>query len=244
MLMAEPSPAPGATPAPEPPAQVVKFTFFQVDPAWRRLASAVRDEQRKEFEAVVDKHRDALMIHSYSTVGTRADSDLLLWSIGERIEDIQALHAALNRTALGGHLRTNLSFLSLTRRSMYIRGHEHAGGHGSEKRIVPGEGKYIVVYPFWKTHDWYQLPFEKRRELMGEHFRIGHKYPGIKIHTTYSFGLDDPEFVLAFECDDLEQFLRMVEELRGAKQRPYTMRDTPIITAVRSPLRDALGMLG
>lgn len=223
---------------------MVKFTFYQVDPAWRRLAPAVREEQRREFEVVVDKHRDALIVNSYSTVGTRADSDLLLWTIGERLEDIQAFHAALNHAALGAYLRPTLSFLSLTRRSQYIRGHEHVGGHGGEKRVVPGEGAYLIVYPFWKTHAWYQLSFDERRELMAEHFRIGHKYPGIKIHTTYSFGLDDQEFTLAFECDDLQEFVKMVEELRGAKQRPYTLRDTPIVTCVRQPLGQALRMLG
>lgn len=235
---------PGSAPGPEIPAQVVKFTFFQVAPEWRRLGGEVKARQREEFEAVVQKFGDSLLIPTYSTVGTRGDADLLLWSIGSKLEDIQALHAALNNTALGGYLRTPVSFLSLTRRSQYIRGHEHAGGHGAEKRIVPGQGKYLIVYPFWKTHEWYQLPFEKRTELMAEHFKIGHKYPSIKIHTTYSFGLDDPEFTLAFETDDLEPFMKMVEELRGAKQRPYTLRDTPILTAVRTPLADALRMLG
>jgi chlorite dismutase len=229
---------------PEPPAQVVKFTFFHVAPEWRRRSDEQRAKDRAEFAQTVDKFRDALILNSYSTVGTRGDADLLLWCVGQRVEDIQALHAALNSTALGGFLTVTQSFLSMTRRSQYIRGHEHAGGHGAEKRIHPGEGKYLVVYPFWKTHDWYQLSFEKRTELMAEHFRIGHKYPAIKIHTTYSFGLDDQEFVLAFEFDDLELFLKMVEELRGAKQRPYTMRDTPILTGVRQPLADALRMLG
>jgi chlorite dismutase len=232
------------TGGPEPPAQVVKFTFFQVAPEWRRLGAEIKSRQREEFEGVVRKFNDSLLINTYSTVGTRADADFLVWTVASKLEDIQAFHAALNNTALGGYLRATVSFLSLTRRSKYIRGHEHAGGHGAEKRIVPGQGKYLVVYPFWKTHDWYQLAFEKRTELMAEHFKIGHKYPSIKIHTTYSFGLDDPEFTLAFEFDDLELFLKMVEELRGAKQRPYTLRDTPILTAVRAPLGDALRMLG
>lgn len=193
---------------------------------------------------MVEKAEDAVVVRPYSTVATRGDADLLLWCLADRVEDVQDLHAALNGTLLGGHLRPSHSFLSLTRRSAYLRGHEHPGGHGQELRLAPGESPYLIVYPFWKTHAWYQLPFEERRTMMGEHFRIGHKYPGVRVHTTYSFGLDDPEFVLAFECDDLAEFMRMVEELRGAKQRPYTMRDTPILTAVRRTLPEALRMLG
>jgi len=236
--------APAGAPSPELPAQVVKFTFFQVEPAWRRRPATDKARDTEAFAATLEKFRDSLILNSYSCVGSRGDADLVLWSVGAQLEDIQALHAALNKTELAGFLRVTHSFLSLTRRSQYIRGHEHPGGHGAEKRIVPGEGRYLVVYPFWKTAAWYQLSYEERREMMGEHFRIGHKYPGVKIHTTYAFGVDDPEFVLAFEFNDLEEFLRMVEELRGAKQRPYTLRDTPILTAVKKPLREALGMLG
>lgn len=228
----------------EPRAQVAKFTFLQASLEWRRLPEAEKEAAREAFAGTVAKFRDTVQVHTYSTVGTRGDCDLLLWCIAGELEDVQALHAALNRSQLGAHLRIAHSFLSLARRSQYIKGHEHEGGHGGAKRIEPGDGRYLVVYPFWKTHAWYQLPFEERREMMAEHFRIGHKYPGVKIHTTYSFGLDDPEFVLAFECDDLEEFLAMVEELRGAKARPYTLRDTPILTAVRASLGDALRMLG
>ena len=81
--------------------------------------------------------------------------------------------------------------------------------------------------------------------MMGEHFRIGHKYPNVKIHTTYSYGLDDQEFVLAFETDDLEDFLNLVEDLRFTETRKYTLRDTPIFTCRAMPsfhaLLDALG---
>jgi chlorite dismutase len=233
-----------ADPPPEPTPQVVKFTFFQAEPAWRRLDPGARMEAREEFAAVLAKARDTVVVRPYSTVGTRGDADLLLWCLADRVEDVQDLHGALHGTVLGAHLRTTHSFLSLTRRSAYLKGHEHPGGHGQEMRLAPGGSPYLIVYPFWKTHAWYQLSFEERRTMMGEHFRIGHKYPRIRVHTTYSFGLDDPEFVLAFECDDLGEFLRMVEELRGAKQRPYTLRDTPILTGVRRSLPEALRLLG
>lgn len=240
--MSDPAPGSEAQPAPRP--QVVKFSGFQAEPAWRRLPGEAKARGREEFAAIVGKFADTVVVRPYSTVGTRGDCDLLLWCLGDRVEDVQDLHGALNATVLGAHLRATHSFLSLTRRSAYLKGHEHPGGHGQELRLAPGGSPYLIVYPFWKTHAWYQLPFEERRTMMGEHFRIGHKYPSVRVHTTYSFGLDDPEFVLGFECDDLAEFMAMVEELRGAKQRPYTLRDTPILTAVRRSLPEALALLG
>ena len=104
--------------------------------------------------------------------------------------------------------------------------------------------KYLFLYPFVKTHDWYQLQSEERQRMMDEHFAIGHRYPNVKINTAYSFGLDDQEFVLGFETDDPASFLDLVADLREAEARPYTLRDTPIFTCVNKPLRACLDDLG
>ena len=104
--------------------------------------------------------------------------------------------------------------------------------------------KYLFVYPFVKTHDWYQQPQEERQRMMSEHFVIGHKYPDVKISTSYSFGLDDQEFVLGFETDHPGTFLDLVMDLRNSEARPYTERDTPIFTCLAKPVRECLDDLG
>jgi chlorite dismutase len=104
--------------------------------------------------------------------------------------------------------------------------------------------KFLFVYPFVKTHEWYQLPMSDRQALMNEHFEIGHKYPQVKISTSYSFGLDDQEFVLGFETDSPADFLDLVMELRESQARPYTERDTPIFTCISGELRGILDSLG
>jgi len=104
--------------------------------------------------------------------------------------------------------------------------------------------KYFIVYPMVKKRDWYQMPREHRQGLMVDHFRVGHKYPSIKINTAYSFGLDDPEFVVAFETDQLQDFLYLVEELRSAPIGKYTESETPILTSIRMPIREALDTFG
>src|SRR2546423_1669724 len=106
------------------------------------------------------------------------------------------------------------------------------------------EAKHEFVYPFVKTREWYSLPVEQRQEMMDEHIRVGTKYRSVKLHTTYSFGLDDQEFVVAFETDYPSDFLDLVQELREAKASRYTLRDTPMFTCRQLPLAECLDELG
>lgn len=221
----------------------VKHTFFKVAPEWRRLTPSEREHSKNQFAEVVAEFSDRIAIGSYSLAGTRGDADFLLWEISPTLEAITELQAQLNRTELAGFLDTPHSYLSMTRRSPYVDEHRHEGQEGNAAMRIIGR-KYLFVYPFVKTHEWYQLSKEERQRLMNEHFVIGHRYPEVKISTAYSFGLDDQEFVLGFESDDPADFLDLVEELRGSKVRPYTERDTPIFTCVNKPLKACLDDLG
>jgi chlorite dismutase len=95
-----------------------------------------------------------------------------------------------------------------------------------------------------KTREWYQIPFDQRQSMMDDHIRVGNKYPSVRLHTTYSFGLDDQEFVVAFETDKPQDFLDLVQELREAKSSLYTLRDTPIFTCVAKPMLEIMKELG
>ena len=99
------------------------------------------------------------------------------------------------------------SYLAMTKPSPYSE---------SEARpeICTSERRYCIVYPLDKKREWYRLPLEERRRVMAEHIEIGRRYPEITINTAYSFGLDDQEFVVSFECDDPGEFLDLVQELR------------------------------
>lgn len=222
----------------------VKHSFFSVASEWRQLSPGERDHSKKEFAEVVAEYSDRITMASYSLVGTRSDADFMLWKISPELEAVNELLAQLNRTELGKYLHQSHSYLSMTRRSPYVDEHHHSAqeGTGSSMRIIGR--KYLFVYPFVKTHDWYQLPADERQRMMSEHFVIGHKYPEVKISTAYSFGLDDQEFVLGFETDEPERFLDLVADLRESQARPYTLRDTPIFTCINKPLRACLDDLG
>lgn len=225
--------------------QFVSFVVYQVEPGWRRLPREERDRGKREFAAVIDKFNQSkrCQVITYSTVGMRAEGDMLVWAIALELEAIQELATELAATGLGAYLRRSHSFLSMTKRSMYLDrfNPEHAE---SRVYIVPGKYKYIFVYPFVKKRDWYALPFEERQKMMDEHIRIGTKYPSVKLNTSYSFGLDDQEFVVAFESDVPSDFLDLVQELRESQASMYTLRDTPIITAIRKEPEEMLDSLG
>jgi chlorite dismutase len=220
--------------------KLMRYAFFRLDPSWRSVAAEERALQKKELAAVI---ADAsLEVHPYSTVGLRADSDLALWLIGDDAGALQQFQAEWNATALGRALVPSYSYLAMTRPSIYLKGHKHAG---QEAERVPGPrgDRYLFVYPMVKLRSWYRLPFDERRRIMGEHFRIGHKYPDVLIHTGYSFGIDDQEFVVAFEAGTVEEFLDLVMELRESESSSYTERDVPIFTCVRLPLSEILDQL-
>ena len=222
----------------------VKYSFFKVDPQWRRLPAEERDRSKAEFAGVVEEFADRMSLASYSLVGTRGDADFLLWKVSPTLEAITELHAQLNRSMLGRYLSMPHSYLAMTRRSPYVAQHQHPGQEGTTSTMRQLGRKFLFIYPFVKTHDWYQLPQEDRQRMMNQHFAIGHKYPEVKISTAYSFGLDDQEFVLGFETDDAGSFLDLVMDLRESEARPYTLRDTPIFTCRHQPLRECLEELG
>jgi chlorite dismutase len=225
------------------PRQFVTFSFYKARPEWRLLGEREKAEARQEFAAVVEKYRRELLMNTYSIVGLRSNVDFMLWRIGYALDPFQQMSAELNATALGRHLEVTQSFLSMTKRSMYID--KDNPEHVEDRlHIVPGRSQYLFVYPFVKTREWYSLPVEQRQEMMDEHIRIGSKYRSVKLHTTYSFGLDDQEFVVAFETDHPADFLDLVQELRETRASRYTLRDTPMFTCRQQPLAECLGALG
>ncbi len=176
--------------------------------------------------------------------GNREEVDLMLWRIGYELSDIQEMTTRLLATGLGNYMNIAYSYVAMTKRSTYVDKHLHEGQESKRMTIVPGESKYLFIYPFVKTREWYLLSKSARQEMMDKHIAIGHKYPTVKINTSYSFGLDDSEFVVAFESDYPSDFLDLVMELRETEGSRYTLRDTPIFTCVRKNLKDALNDLG
>ncbi len=225
----------------EHPRQFVNFSFYKLDPQFRRqFTSEQRAESVEEFAGVVENAKHKFLIYPYSNLGLRSEVDFLLWRISYRLEDFEEMTAAMLRTTLGAYLETPQSFLAMTGKSIYVDEEGDDDALDARHKIVIGGGKYVFVYPFVKTRPWYVLPAEARMEAMHGHIRVGKKYPSVKLNTTYSFGLDDQDFVVAFESDYPQDFLDLVKELRETEASTYTQRDTPMFTCLQQDLRTLL----
>lgn len=222
----------------------VSFLFYKIDPAWRRLPEQERKKGKEEFRQVVEKFKDKVSTTSYTLVGLRPDTDILLWRVTDEMDNFQEMSTALSATGLGKWLTTPYSFLAMTRKSMYVDKHKHPGQEGTRLTVEPGKAKYLFIYPFVKTSEWYALTKPARQGMMTEHIESGHKYPSVKLNTTYSYGLDDQEFVVAFETDYPGDFQDLVMDLRHAQTSRYTKRDTPIFSCIKKELKDVLDSLG
>jgi chlorite dismutase len=228
----------------ELPRQFVNYLFFQVDPAWRRLPEEERRAGKEEFARVVDEFRGRAIVVPFSLMGTRGDCDLCLWRIAYDVETLQEMTSRLLATGLGKWLSRPYSYLGQAKTSVYEDPYIHPSQEEKRSRVRPGEYKYLFIYPFVKTREWFQMSKEQRGAAMKEHIRVGHEYPSIKLNTIYSFGLDDQEWVVAFESNRPSDFVDLVMELRHTEASRYTLRDTPIFTCVRGDIRHVLDTLG
>ena len=217
--------------------QYVAYTFFKVDPAWRRLPVEDRVAGKDAFADAVEAFAPEFAhLRAYSCAGVRPDCDFFLWKITERYDALGELGAALNATPLAGWLETPYSYLATTKASQYTSARK-------PRKITPRNSPYLVVYPFVKTRPWYALPLEQRQAAMDEHIRIGAEFVTIHNHTTYSFGIDDQEFMTAFECEEPADFMHLMLTLRETEASSYTERDTPIFVGQLVDIRSALAAL-
>ncbi len=214
-----------------------KLNFYKLDKSWRRLPEDEKQASKKEFASVVSEMNPEAPITTYGLAGTRGDSDFMLAQASMDLDDFDETARRINHTHLSGYLEQSYSYLAVRRQTQY----KHGGG-GPD--FTEDEFKYFIVYPMVKKREWYQLNQDERQSMMGDHFRIGHKYPSIKINTTYSFGLDDQEFVVGFETNEPREFVSLVMELREIPGGFYTESETPIFACVRKPIEEALDAIG
>ena len=237
-------PEQAATPAkPKQPRQLVRFTFYKLDAQWYMLPAETRQQGKQELCNIFAEYEQHSLMRSYSLYGLRSDCDFMLWQATYTIDDLQGLSSRIRRSSMGPYLRETHAFLSMTKRSVYV-GKNARGVHDPRLVITPDDKKYLFVYPFVKTRAWYALPLAERKRMMDEHIRIGVTYPSVTLNTTYSFGLDDQEFVVAFETDHVSDFLDLVQELRETEASSYTLRDTPMFSCVAEPLSEILEAIG
>ena len=210
-----------------------------LDPAWRHQTRDERCRSAEEFCAALSA-RSEVTTFTYSMIGLKAGVDMMLWSLAPSVEALEEKIAAALRTGMGTWMAPRQTFLGIIRPSQYVK-----RPTPQEQSLFSGErSKYLVVYPFTKSADWYVLSQEERQTVMNEHMKIGHRYQQVRQLLAYSFGVDDMDFLVAYETDDLAAFGDLVRELRGTESRRSTVRDTPIMTGIHRPIEAITRLLG
>jgi len=213
------------------------FSFFKLDPKWRWMADLAKEESAKEVENII--MNSGVKFRSYSTLGLRDDAEFLFWFAAESIDEIQNVISKLYLTVFGKYILPSRVYLSCTRPSSYAK-------KGTVSSFVLGNEpqKFVIVYPFTKTREWYLLPQAQRQKMMDQHISVSEKYPQVTLNTTYSFGIGDQDFMLAFECEDLRDFQNLIMDLRQTKVSAYVAIDTPMITCVKKDIMPLITSLG
>ena len=210
-----------------------------LDPAWRRLPADARREAAAAFAAAFDADPETITF-TYSLIGLQAGVDLLVWRLAPSLDALELAAARLLRTGLGQWLTVRESFLGIINESQYV-----VKPTGQEQSMFEGErNRYLIVYPFTKSADWYLTSREVRQGSMNEHMKVGRDYPQVRQLLAYSFGVDDQDFLVSYETDDLPAFGALVRALRETEGRRSTVRDTPILTAIHRPIGEILELLG
>ncbi|MFZ0327695.1 MAG: chlorite dismutase family protein [Nitrososphaeraceae archaeon] len=217
----------------------LNFSFFKIDQKWRWLNDIGKEEASKEFSTLLEVANTKMKVRTYSSLGLRHDMDFMLWMISDSIEKFQVLASKVYTTIVGKYIDPSLVYVSAYRPSIY-----------SNNKIQPGfmldeqPMKYLIVYPFIKSREWYLLPLDDRKKMMEEHITVGKKFPQIRINTSYSFGIHDQDFTLAFETDDLMVFQDLIIQLRETRVSRYVVKDTPTIVCVYKPIDIIIRSLG
>ena len=217
----------------------VQALALGLDPAWRRLPAAERRDSCAEFFAAVESG-EAVTTFTYSMVGLKPGIDVLLWRLGSGLDALEESAAAALRSGMGTWLEVRQSFVGVIQPSQYVK-----KPTPQEQSLFSGErSRYLIVYPFTKSTEWYLLDREARQSVMNEHMKVGHSYPQVRQLLAYSFGLDDQDFLVAYDTDDLVAFSELVRSLRSTESRRSTVRDTPILTGIHREPRELAALLG
>jgi chlorite dismutase len=217
----------------------VQALALGLDLTWRRLPEEERCQSAAEFATAVGAESEVTTF-SYSMVGLQAGTDLLLWSLASSLDALEEKAASVLRSGMGRWMSVRESFLGIIQPLQYVK-----KPTPQEQSLFTGErSRYLVVYPFTKSTDWYLLGREARQGIMNEHMRVGHEFPEVRQLLANSFGVDDMDFLVAYETDDLPKFGELVRALRGTDSRRSTIRDTPILTGIHRPIAEITALLG
>ena len=196
---------------------------------------AIADEAQGLLDELLEK--DVYTRGTYDLSGYKAEADLLVWWTCPDPDGLQDAYARFRATELGRHLQPVWSSMGLHRPAEFNRNHIPAYVRREDPK------KYVCVYPFNRSLEWYLLPDFERRGMLAEHGMAGREYDDVRANTVAAFGLGDYEWLLAFEADELHRIVDCLRHLRASRARLHTKLETPFFTGARKPIAEIVASL-
>src|SRR6266487_3098860 len=219
--------------------ELIRYTMWSVfrvaDPAALEPRSQITTEVADLLEQAADK--GVTTRGGYDLQGLRADADYMFWWVSPSPDDLQEVYEQFRRTTLGRASRPVWSVLALHRPAEFNKSHVPAFLAEEEPRA------YVSVYPFVRSYEWYLLDPNQRRRLLAEHGKMAREYPDVRANTVACFSLNDYEWILAFEADELHRIVDLMRHLRGAEARLHTRVEIPFYTGRRKPVGELVASL-
>ncbi|HEX7353349.1 MAG TPA: hydrogen peroxide-dependent heme synthase [Mycobacteriales bacterium] len=216
----------------------IRYTMWSVF----RLARPLGDEGRDGLAAEVTElfeqleAKDVQIRGTYDVSGHRADADLMVWSVAPTSDDLQETYQRLRRTGLGRHLDPVWSVMAVHRPAEFNKSHIPAF-------LAEEPRKYVCVYPFVRSYEWYLLPDAERRAMLAEHGQMAREYPDVRANTVPAFALGDYEWVLAFEANEMHRLVDLMRYLRGSVTRRHVRVEIPFYSGARRSVGELVASL-
>ena len=215
------------------------YTMYAVFKSTTPIADGVRTEVGAEAQELLDTllGKDVYTRGSYDISGYKAEADVLMWWTCPDPDVLQDAYLAFRGSRLGHHLEPVWSSVGLHRPAEFNRSHIPAFVRREDPK------RYVCVYPFNRSLEWYLLPDFERRGMLAEHGMMGREFEDVRANTVAAFGLGDYEWLLAFEADELHRIVDCLRHLRASTARRHTKLETPFFTGLRKPLREIVATL-
>jgi peroxiredoxin len=218
---------------------VIRYTAWSVFSLATPLGDAPRDKYAAEVESLfADLAAEDITVRGcYDVAALRADADVMIWWHATTAEQLQSAYHRFRRTEFGGHLAPVWSVMALHRPAEFNKSHIPAFLADEVSR------KYVCVYPFVRSYEWYLLEDTERRTLLAEHGQMARDFPDVRANTVASFALNDYEWILAFEADELHRIVDLMRHLRGSETRRHVREEVPFYTGTRRGIAELLTQL-
>ena len=203
----------------------------------------ILDFKRDIKRAVKAAEASGVQVVTVAVLGHKAD--IAFMALHADLWELRNFQTALSQAGLD----IVDSYVSLTELSEYAAGLPEETKQARLYPQLPPEGKLAwCFYPMSKRRNpeqnWYELPFERRRELMYEHGATGRTFAGRVLQLiTGSTGIDDYEWGVTLFCEHPDDLKEVVYTMRYDEASARYAEFGSFYTGMVAPIDEVLNQL-